>query len=76
MSKRIDAFNRRRLIQASGLSAIGLMIGSRVQAQTFVPPSPVDTGHVENGKVKFPEWRNAADTPSSPPPTPLPPSSG
>lgn len=72
MSKRIDAFNRRRLIQASGLGAIGLMIGSRTKAQPFVPPSPIGTGHVENGKVKFPEWRKAADTPSSPPPAPLP----
>jgi len=42
-------------------------------AQTFVPPSAVDTGHVEDGKVKFPSWRAPADTPSSQPSTPLPP---
>ena len=31
----------------------------------------VDTGHVANGKVDFPPWRDSADTPSAPPPSPM-----
>lgn len=73
MTDRPDLPDRRRLFQVAGAGATGLLLGTRAMAETFVPPSPVDTGHVENGKVKFPAWRNPADTPSSPPPAPLPP---
>ncbi|WP_242187771.1 Gfo/Idh/MocA family oxidoreductase [Sphingomonas sp. CARO-RG-8B-R24-01] len=68
-----DRPDRRQVFQAAGIGATALLLGSRATAQTFVPPSPVDVGRVENGKVTFPAWRNAADTPSPPPPTPLPP---
>ena len=73
MTDRTDLLDRRRLFQVAGLGATGLLIGTRAGAETFVPPSVVDTGHVENGKVQFPPWRNSADTPSSPPPKPMPP---
>jgi predicted dehydrogenase len=73
MTDRLDLLDRRRLFQIAGTGAAGMLIGTRAMAERFIPPSPVDTGHVENGKVKFPAWRNPADTPSSPPPAPMPP---
>jgi predicted dehydrogenase len=42
-------------------------------AQGITKPTVVDVGLVENGSVSFPPWRDTADTPSAPPPTPLPP---
>lgn len=68
-----DKIDRRRLFQFAGAGAAGLLIGPGAIAGTSVPPSPIDTGHVEAGKVRFPAWRDPADTPSSPPPSPLPP---
>ncbi len=68
-----DLLDRRRLFRMAGAGASGLLIGKQAVAETFIPPSPVDTGGVESGKVQFPAWRNPADTPSSPPPAPLPP---
>lgn len=66
--------DRRRLMKLAGAGGAGVMLGGRAMAATpFTPPNPVDTGHVENGKVRFPAWRDPADTPSSPPPSPLPP---
>ncbi|KZB97798.1 Glucose--fructose oxidoreductase [Methylobacterium radiotolerans] len=74
MSKRID-LHRRNLLRITGLGASGLMLGGAAQAaQDYLPPTKVDTGSVEDGKVKFPNWRAPADTPSAPPPAPLPPS--
>lgn len=73
MTNRIDLLDRRHLFRAAGIGGASLLIGSHAMASPFTPPSPVDTGHVENGKVKFPAWRAPADTPSSPPPAPLPP---
>lgn len=69
-----DQLGRRRLFQLAGAGATGLLFGGRaIAADRLVPPSPVDTGHVENGEVRFPPWRSPADTPSAPPPAPLPP---
>jgi predicted dehydrogenase len=65
--------SRRTLFHHAGVGAAGMLVAPAVMAAPFVPPSPVDTGHVQNGKVDFPAWRAPADTPSSPPPTPLPP---
>jgi predicted dehydrogenase len=73
MKDDIGQLNRRSLFHVAGLGATGLLLAPRAMAGSFTAPSPVDTGHVENGKVSFPAWRNAADTPSSPPPAPLPP---
>ena len=64
---------RRRLLKMTGLGASGLLLGGGAAAQT-PPPSPVDVGRVEDGRVRFPAWRGPADTPSGPPPAPLPPS--
>ncbi len=37
------------------------------------PPSKLDAGRVEDGRVVFDNWRGEADRPSPPPPAPLPP---
>ena len=77
-----SALDRRNLLKLGGATAAGLILAPSVAAQStgaqrpggpLPPPSPVDAGHVEGDKVRFPEWRAPADTPSSPPPTPLPP---
>jgi hypothetical protein len=72
---RLDRLNRRSLFRVAGWGAGGLMLSSRAMAAVpgFTPPSAVDTGHVEKGKVVFPVWRDPADTPSGPTPAPLPP---
>ncbi|WP_222105914.1 Gfo/Idh/MocA family protein [Paraburkholderia sp. BCC1886] len=36
-------------------------------------PAGIDVGSVEEGRVKFPNWRGEADKPSAPPPAPSPP---
>ncbi|WP_200306483.1 Gfo/Idh/MocA family protein, partial [Paracraurococcus ruber] len=37
------------------------------------PPSPIDAGGVQEGRIAFPNWRGEADPPGEPPPAPLPP---
>jgi predicted dehydrogenase len=72
MSNHADLMNRRKLFRAA--AATGWLVGTRAMAaERTIPPSSVDTGHVDNGAVRFAPWRNAADTPASPPPAPLPP---
>ena len=63
----------RRLMLKLGGAAAGLALGGRAAAQQLPPPSPVDRGQVQNGKVQFPPWRGEADPASEPPPAPLPP---
>ncbi|UAK26579.1 Gfo/Idh/MocA family oxidoreductase [Sphingomonas nostoxanthinifaciens] len=66
--------SRRRLFEVAGAGAAGLVIGDAAIAQgRYAPPSRIDTGSVEGGKVKFPAWRAPADTPSGPTPAPMPP---
>ncbi|GGD97831.1 glucose-fructose oxidoreductase [Aureimonas endophytica] len=65
--------SRRGLLQLAGTGAAGLLAASRASAASYPAPTPVDVGQVENGKVSFPNWRAPADTPSGPPPAPLPP---
>jgi len=66
--------NRRRLFGYAGAGATGLLVAPGLMAaDRFVPPSPVDTGAVEGGKLRFPAWRAPADTPAAPTPNPLPP---
>ncbi|WPB58365.1 Gfo/Idh/MocA family oxidoreductase [Xylophilus sp. GOD-11R] len=74
-SSLLQAPRRRKLLQRIGIGTTGMALsaGGVVQAATALPgPSPVDTGHVENGRIVFPEWRGPADAPSSPPTAPLP----
>jgi predicted dehydrogenase len=73
MTHRPDLLNRRGILALGGMGAAGLAAAPHAHAQTYPPPSPVDAGRVENGKVVFDPWRSPADTPSSPPPAPLPP---
>lgn len=63
----------RRLMLKMGGAAAGLVLGTRADAQQLPPPSGVDRGRVENGRVTFPAWRGEADPQSAPPPAPLPP---
>lgn len=70
MSELVD----RRVMLKMGGAAAGLVLGARAaDAQQVPPPSEVDRGRVENGKVVFPEWRGEADPKGAPPPAPLPP---
>ncbi|MBL6078616.1 Gfo/Idh/MocA family oxidoreductase [Belnapia sp. T18] len=39
----------------------------------YPPPSPIDSGRVENGRVQFPDWRGPADPPGGGAPQPQPP---
>jgi predicted dehydrogenase len=56
------------------VGAAGLVLGTGTAAAAeYPPPSAVDVGKAEGGKVKFDPWRSPADTPSGPPPAPLPP---
>lgn len=71
MAEPPTGLDRRTLFGLAGTSVAGVLVSGTSAA--YVPPSPVDTGGVTDGKVQFPPWRNAADTPSAPPPSPLPP---
>jgi len=66
-----DAIDRRLMLMGGAVA--GLALGGKAVAQRLPPPSAVDTGRVEGGKVAFPEWRGEADPRSAPPPAPLPP---
>jgi predicted dehydrogenase len=71
----LQRFGRRKLLQMGGLSAAGSFLSSGAAiAGQLPPPSSVDIGAVKDGKVVFDPWRSQADTPSGPPPAPLPPS--
>lgn len=72
MSDTSPQLNRRLLCK---LMAAGAAVAATppALADRLIPPTPVDVGKVENGSVKFPPWRGPADTPSAPPPAPLPP---
>jgi len=57
-----SSIERRGLLKLGGLGFTGLLLGTgiAIAAQDLLPPSPVDRGRVEDGKVKFPEWRGEA----------------
>jgi predicted dehydrogenase len=74
MTHSLDLLNRRGVLKWSGAGAAGLVVGGTASAADYAPPSTVDTGRVQDGKVVFDPWRAPADTPSAPPPAPLPPS--
>lgn len=63
----------RRLMLKLGGAAAGMVLGGRAAAQQLPPPSPVDRGQVQGGRVQFPPWRGEADPASGPLPAPLPP---
>lgn len=50
-----------------------MTITTNASDETYVSPSTVDVGRVEDGKVIFDPWRSEADTPSPQPAAPLPP---
>ena len=62
---------RRNLLKVGSLGLAGSMLAGPAVAQ-MPPPSEVDIGKIENGKVVFPNENGAADKPSAPPPAPLP----
>ena len=43
------------------------------EASHPAPPAPIDLGRVEDGAVRFENWRGDADRPEPSPPAPLPP---
>ena len=67
--------NRRDMLRIGSVGAAGMVLSGAALAQSghYLPPTEVDTGKVEGDKVAFENWRAPADTPSSPPPAPLPP---
>lgn len=67
-----DGTTRRGMMRAGGVAAAGLAAGG-AGAPGWPPPSPIDTGAVQEGRVAFPPWRGEADPPGEPPPAPLPP---
>jgi predicted dehydrogenase len=68
------AFDRRNLLKLGAAGATGMVLSSTTaSAQGYPAPTKVDTGVVEDGKVKFPEWRGPDETPSGNPSAPLPP---
>jgi predicted dehydrogenase len=80
MFDRPPSLDRRSLL-ALGAAAPTLALAGRAGAQEasatrgagIAPPSSVDVGQVENGRVRFPPWRDEADPRTAPPPAPLPP---
>jgi predicted dehydrogenase len=66
-----DAIDRRLMLMGGAVA--GLAMGGKAVAQRLPPPSAVDTGRVEGGRVTFPEWRGEVDPRTAPPPAPLPP---
>lgn len=73
METRPPELNRRSLCKLIAVGAGAAAVAPQAMAERFIAPTPVDIGQVENGSVKFPPWRGPADTPSAPPPSPLPP---
>jgi hypothetical protein len=72
MSDEAHTVSRRRLLQAGGIGLAGTALAAPAMAD-ILPPSAVDVGKVEGGRVVFPNWRGEADKPSPPPAAPLPP---
>jgi len=68
-----NIFNRRSLLKLGGASVTGLLLAPNASADDYPAPSRVDTGFVEDGKVKFDEWRGPSEAPSGQPSAPLPP---
>lgn len=60
--------SRRRVLIAGSVAMVGVAGGAAAQ----VPPSKLDIGTVEDGKVAFDNWRGDADPPADEPPQPLP----
>ncbi|MDO9706756.1 Gfo/Idh/MocA family protein [Paracraurococcus lichenis] len=67
-----ESTTRRGIMRAGGAAAAGLAAGA-AGVPGYPPPSPIDAGGVQEGRVAFPPWRGEADPPGEPPPAPLPP---
>ncbi|MFC0386201.1 Gfo/Idh/MocA family protein [Muricoccus vinaceus] len=72
MAQDTDGASRRGLLRAGGLTAAGLALGG-AGAPGYPAPTETDLGGVAEGRIRFPNWRGEADTPSGPTPNPLPP---
>ena len=64
----------RRTLFVAGSVGMGAMIARPVLAQSTGAERPpeIDIGRVENGEVRFPEWKGPNDAPSRPLPKPQP----
>ena len=67
-----EGTTRRGIMRAGGIAAAGVAAGA-AGVPGYPPPSPIDAGGVQDGRVAFPPWRGEADPPGEPPPAPLPP---
>lgn len=73
MTTPLPPLNRRMLCKLMAAGATAAAVAPQAMAAQLASPTPVDIGQVKDGSVTFPPWRGPADTPSSPPPAPLPP---
>jgi hypothetical protein len=67
-----EGTTRRRIMRTGGVAAARMATGA-AGVQGYPPPSPIDAGGVQDGRVAFPPWRGDADPPGEPPAAPLPP---
>jgi predicted dehydrogenase len=67
-----ESMTRRGIIRTGGVAAAGLAVGA-AGVPGYPPPSPIDAGGVQDGRVAFPLRRGETDPPGQPPPAPLPP---
>ncbi|MCR0980814.1 Gfo/Idh/MocA family protein [Roseomonas populi] len=72
MAKDSEGASRRGLLRAGGLTAAGLALGA-AGAPGYPAPTETDLGGVQDGRVRFPNWRGEAEPPPPPAPNPLPP---
>lgn len=73
MTTPLPPLNRRTLCKLMAAGATAAAVAPQAMAAQLTSPTPVDIGQVKDGSVTFPPWRGPADTPSSPPPAPMPP---
>jgi predicted dehydrogenase len=68
-----DTFTRRSLLQIGGASVTGLQLTQTAGAKDLPAPTRIDTGYIEESRVKFDEWRGPSEVPTEQPQVPLPP---
>jgi len=75
-NEKTSRVDRRSLLKLGSAGAAGLVLSGAASAEPkpgYPAPTPVDTGKLTQGRVRFPAWRAPQDPPGSPPPAPLPP---
>jgi predicted dehydrogenase len=72
MAENDEGATRRNILRAPGLAAAGAALAGSAFAQStgWPTPSPIDSGHIEDGRVVFPNWRAEQEPASPPPPAP------